>query len=183
MGERVDAVDFSTLGLLLFVAAIVAMVTRRLKLPYSAGLVAAGIALALLPLGLDLRLQRLVEAESLLNDGVAAVGFALLVAVAAGEAPGLTSTASKLATTAFGGIAVGAAVTAPLLLLAGRTTDRLVELTLTALAAFGAFLFAEHFHMSGVLAALTAGMIVGNIGWMGSISDSGRPAVLGFWEF
>src|SRR5438128_6900564 len=56
MGERVDAVDFSTLGLLLFVAAIVAMVTRRLKLPYSAGLVAAGIALALLPLGLDLRL-------------------------------------------------------------------------------------------------------------------------------
>ena len=269
-----DAVDFSTLGLLLFVAAIVAMVTRRLKLPYSAGLVAAGIALALLPLGLDLRLtpqlifsvflpplifeaaiqipwapfrrelpllfalvtvgvalaaglvtagmhyligwswlgaaffgvlmaatdpvsvialfkdvkvdhrlQLLVEAESLLNDGVAAVGFALLVAVAAGEAPGLTSTASKLATTAFGGIAVGAAVTAPLLLLAGRTTDRLVELTLTALAAFGAFLFAEHFHMSGVLAALTAGMIVGNIGWMGSISDSGRPAVLGFWEF
>jgi CPA1 family monovalent cation:H+ antiporter len=37
--------------------------------------------------------------------------------------------------------------------------------------------------VSGVLAALTAGLLVGNVGWMGSISDSGRPAVLSFWEY
>jgi CPA1 family monovalent cation:H+ antiporter len=37
--------------------------------------------------------------------------------------------------------------------------------------------------MSGVLAALSAGLLVGNVGWMGSISDSGRPAVLSFWEY
>src|SRR3569623_472837 len=43
--------DFQTLGLLLFVATLVAMVTRRLRLPYSAGLVAAGIGLALLAPG------------------------------------------------------------------------------------------------------------------------------------
>jgi Kef-type K+ transport system membrane component KefB len=36
--------------LLLLVAAVVAMLTRRLRLPYSVGLVAAGMALALLPL-------------------------------------------------------------------------------------------------------------------------------------
>jgi CPA1 family monovalent cation:H+ antiporter len=36
--------------LLLLVAAVVAMATRRLKLPYSVGLVAAGMALALLPM-------------------------------------------------------------------------------------------------------------------------------------
>src|SRR3954463_6635886 len=46
------AIDFPMLGLILFVACLVAMVTRRLKLPYSAGLVAAGLMLALLPLGL-----------------------------------------------------------------------------------------------------------------------------------
>jgi len=34
-----------------------------------------------------------------------------------------------------------------------------------------------------VLAALTAGLLVGNVGWMGSISDSGRPAVLSFWDY
>jgi CPA1 family monovalent cation:H+ antiporter len=266
--------DFFTLGLLLFVASLVAMITRRLGLPYSAGLVAAGILLALLPFGFDLpltpelvftvflpplifeaaiqipwaplrrelplllllvtvgvllaaglvaagmhyligwswlgaaffgilmaatdpvavialfrevkvdhRLHLLVEAESLLNDGVAAVGFAILVGLAAGGELSAPAIGGQLATTVVGGIVSGAVVAGLLLLIAGRTSDRLVELTLTALAAFGSFLFAEHFHMSGVLAALTAGLVVGNIGWMGSISDSGRPAVLGFWEF
>src|SRR3954452_24102721 len=50
------AIDFPMLGLILFVACLVAMVTRRLKLPYSAGLVAAGLMLALLPLGFQVAL-------------------------------------------------------------------------------------------------------------------------------
>jgi CPA1 family monovalent cation:H+ antiporter len=82
-----------------------------------------------------------------------------------------------------GGLLAGAVVALPLLLIAGRTSDHLVEITLTTLAAWGSFLLAEHFHVSGVLAALTAGLLVGNVGWMGSISDSGRPAVLAFWEY
>ena len=49
-------IDFPLLGLLLFVASLVAMITRRLKLPYSAGLVAAGLALALLPIGFQVAL-------------------------------------------------------------------------------------------------------------------------------
>ncbi|MEA3037198.1 MAG: monovalent cation:H+ antiporter, family [Sphingomonadales bacterium] len=267
-------IDFPLLGLILFVACLVAMITRRLKLPYSAGLVAAGLMLALLPLGFQVRLtpeliftmflpplifeaaiqipwaplrrelplllvlvtlgvalaalivaagmhwlvgwswlgaaffgilvaatdpvsvialfrdipvqprlHLLVEAESLLNDGVAAVGFVVLVAIAGGAPLTLPFVAGKLLVTAFGGIAAGAAVALPLLLIAGRTEDRLVEITLTTLAAFGAFLLAEHFHTSGVLAGVTAGLLVGNIGWMGSISDASRPNVLYFWDY
>src|SRR5277367_6663306 len=41
--------DFQTGALLLLVAAVVAMLTRRLRLPYSVGLVAAGIVLAIFP--------------------------------------------------------------------------------------------------------------------------------------
>src|ERR1022692_3378701 len=41
--------DFQTGALLLLIAAIVAMLTRRLRFPYSVGLVAAGILLAILP--------------------------------------------------------------------------------------------------------------------------------------
>src|SRR5664279_2091964 len=41
--------DFQTGALLLLIAAVVAMLTRRLRLPYSVGLVAAGIILAMLP--------------------------------------------------------------------------------------------------------------------------------------
>ena len=44
--------------ILLLVAALVAMLVRRLRVPYSVGLVAAGIALALLPLHLDVPLTR-----------------------------------------------------------------------------------------------------------------------------
>jgi len=129
------------------------------------------------------RLHLLVEAESLLNDGVAAVAFVVLAAVAGGGPVTAGFIAGKLAVTALGGVAAGAAVALPLLLIAGRTEDRLVEITLTTLAAFGAFLLAEHFHLSGVLAGLTAGLLIGNVGWMGSISDSSRPDILYFWEY
>src|SRR3954469_4954646 len=268
------AIDFPLLGLILFVACLVAMITRRLKLPYSAGLVAAGLLLALLPLGfrpaltpgmvftlflpplifeaaiqipwkplrrelplllvlatvgvllaaaivaagmhwligwswlgaaffgiliaatdpvsvialfktvrVEERLHLLVEAESLLNDGVAAVGFAVLLAIAAGGAATAPDVGLKLLVTIVGGIGGGVLVGGPLLLIAGRCRAHLVEITLTTLAAFGSFLLAEHFHTSGVLAALVAGLLVGNVGWMGSISDSGRPAILSFWEY
>ena len=266
--------DFATLGGLLFLASLVAMASRRFDLPYSVGLVAAGIALAALapgitpPLTPDLiyyvflpplvfeaaiqipwkpfrrelplllalvtigvvlaagvvaagmhwmvgwswigalmfgvliaatdpvaviaafrslkvepRLHLLVEAESLLNDGVAAVGFAILVGIAGGAGTGPATVALSLVETVFGGIACGAIVALPLVLIAGRAADPLVEITLTMLIAYGSFLLAQHFEASGVLATLTAGLIVGNYGFLGSISDDGRNGVLHHWEF
>lgn len=55
------------------------------------------------------------------------------------------------------GLVVGAALIA----LAARTDDRVVEITFTALAAYGSFFLAEHWHLSGVLAMLTAGLMAG----------------------
>ena len=45
-----------------------------------------------------------------------------------------------------------------ILLIAGRTDDPLVEITLTTIAAYGSFLIAEHFHASGIISALAAGL-------------------------
>ena len=42
---------------------------------------------------------------------------------------------------------------------------------------------AEHFHMSGVLASLAAGLLVGNAGLRRAISEGGRSHVLAFWEY
>jgi CPA1 family monovalent cation:H+ antiporter len=83
----------------------------------------------------------------------------------------------------FGGALVGAVASGLILLLAGRTNDHLVEITLTTLAAYGSFLVAEALHASGVLASLTAGLIIGNLGVKGQISEAGRPHVLAAWEF
>jgi CPA1 family monovalent cation:H+ antiporter len=69
------------------------------------------------------------------------------------------------------------------LLLAGRTQDYLVEFTFTTVAAYGSFLLAEHFHFSGVLASLTAGLLVGNLGPLGAISPRGREAITAYWEY
>jgi CPA1 family monovalent cation:H+ antiporter len=83
----------------------------------------------------------------------------------------------------LGGVAAGAGVAGAVLLLAGRTDDHLVEITLTTIAAYGSFLLADHWHMSGVLASLAAGLVVGNLGWMGSISEASRGHVVSFWEY
>ncbi len=131
------------------------------------------------------RLHLLVEAESLLNDGVAAVGFAVLTGIAVGEAGGLSlgGIGWELLYTSVGGIGIGIAVAVPLILIAGGTDDRLVEVAITTLIAFGAFLVAEHFGCSGVLATLAAGLVVGNWGFPGPISEDGRRGVLNHWEY
>jgi CPA1 family monovalent cation:H+ antiporter len=261
-------------GLLLLVASVVAMLTRRLHLPYSAGLVAAGMGLALLPfsptihltkellftallpplifeaafhlnwielrrnlpvilvlasLGVALsacitalgmrslahwdwlssvvfgiliaatdpvsviaifreagakgRLLLLVEAESLFNDGTAAVGFAVALTFATGQAPTPLESAAALAAVVVGGFMCGAVVAAAVLLLAGRTQDHLVEITFTTVGAYGSFLLAEHLHLSGVLATLTAGLVMANYRSLGEISARGREAVEAFWEY
>jgi len=129
------------------------------------------------------RLRLLVEAESLFNDGTAAVGFALALAFAQGMNVSGPSIPLALLTTSIGGIACGAAVAGTLLVIAGRTTNNLVELTLTTVVAYGSFLIADRLGLSGVLATVTAGLLVGNIGPLGSISAKGRESVNSFWEF
>jgi len=131
----------------------------------------------------DKRLRFLMEAESLINDGAAAVLFALVAAWVAGSATSPAGIAMTLVSTVGGGVALGLAVAGGLLLIAGRSDDHLVETTLTVLAAYGSFMLAEDLHVSGVLATLSAGMLIGNRGQRRALSESGGRAIIRFWEF
>ena len=133
--------------------------------------------------GVHGRLRLLVEAESLFNDAAAAVAFSIALAFAMGGSITISGTVQTLVITIAGGILCGALVAGSVLLLAGQTDDHLIEITLTTVAAYGSFLLAEHFHLSGVLASLVAGLLTGNIGSLGSFTDKGREGVLSFWEF
>jgi len=96
--------------------------------------------------GVKGRLRLLVESESLLNDGVAAVLFTLVLAWAqttGGEATTLSQIAQTLVGTAGGGILVGLVSGGAAIAVAGRTSDHLVETALTTVAAYGSFLAAE----------------------------------------
>ena len=128
------------------------------------------------------RVSMVVESESLLNDGVAAVGFVLLSAIAAGASPDAGSIIPAFLWTLGGGVAVGVAVSIAILLMVGRTNDPLVEITLTVLAAYGSFLLAEHFHASGIISALTAGLLVGSAD-KPVLSKAGQDRVHWVWAF
>jgi CPA1 family monovalent cation:H+ antiporter len=133
--------------------------------------------------GVHGRLRLLVEAESLFNDSAVAVAFTIALAFAVGGNFTVLGILQTLVVTIAGGILCGALVAGGVLLLAGRTNDHLIEITLTTIAAYGSFLLAEHFHLSGVLASLVAGLLTGNIGSLGSFTDKGRESVVSFWEF
>jgi CPA1 family monovalent cation:H+ antiporter len=129
------------------------------------------------------RLSLLVETESLLNDGVAAVGFAVTVAIAGGTSVVPIAVGGLLLWKVLGGVIIGGGIAGSLLMLSGRTDDHLVEITLTTIAAYGAFLIGERLETSGVLAALTAGIIVANMGGRGYISQVGRSHIMSIWEY
>jgi CPA1 family monovalent cation:H+ antiporter len=129
------------------------------------------------------RLLVLVEAESLFNDGTAAVAFGVVVAMASGVQLTSVGIAIMLLKTIGGGVLCGAAVALGALLLTGRTEDHLVEITFTTVAAYGSFLLADHLGLSGVLATITAGLVMGNFTSFGTISDRGKEAVQAFWEY
>ena len=133
--------------------------------------------------GVHGRLRLLVEAESLLNDGTAAAGFGIVVALAAGSALTAYGITKALIVTVGGGVLFGGVTAGVVFVLARGTSDHLVEIVFTTFAAYASFLLAEHFHCSGILASLTAGLIVGNVGPLGAISPKGREAIAAYWEF
>jgi CPA1 family monovalent cation:H+ antiporter len=197
----------ATLGVLLAVAVTVGGLYFLLGWPLPAALLLGVLISATDPVsviatfkeaGVKGRLRLLVEAESLLNDGTVAVLFGVALAATVGmTAHGATDTATNLSAwsvtqsfviTVAGGILCGYLVGLVALLLAGHTDDHLIEITFTSVAAYGSFLVAEHFHLSGVLATMTAGILIGNTGSLGAISegaltDYGREAVESFWEY
>ncbi|PPD06211.1 MAG: sodium:proton exchanger, partial [Methylocystis sp.] len=136
------------------------------------------------------RMRLLVESESLLNDGAAAVLFVMALAYArsGGADQTAVATALTLGKIVLGGVVVGALFGGAAILVSLRTSEHLIEAALTTIAAFGSFLVAEYFHVSGVLATVTAGLVMGNLGLLseqegGYISLKGREFVLSFWDF
>ena len=90
--------------------------------------------------------------------------------------------------TVGGGIVAGVLCAGAALAIAGYTKDHLVESTITAVTAYGSFELAEHFHCSGVLACITAGLLMGNFGVLADDDRSrltlqGREFALQLWEF
>ena len=133
-------------------------------------------------LGVPQKLSLTVEGESLFNDGTAIVVFQIaLAAVMTGTFDPLTGIYDFFRVS-LGGIAVGLVLGWLTAQLVARLHDRLIVTSLTAIVAFGAYVGAEQLHVSGVLAVVVAGLLVGNVG-MAGVQPSTKMMILNLWDF
>jgi len=112
-------------------------------------------------LGLPRRLVALIEGESLVNDGTALVAYRYAVAAVVGGSFSLASAAGQFVLSVLGGIAVGLAVGFVIRQVRLRIDNPPVEITISILSGYFAYLPAQAAGVSGVLAAVTAGVYLG----------------------
>jgi len=134
-------------------------------------------------LAVDERLSVLVEAESLLNDGTAVVLFQILLASAVGGGVSLASGIGQFLLSMIGGALVGLALGYLVSKLTKRIDDAQIEITFTTILAYGTFLLARHLHLSGVIATVAAGLVVGNVAVKTGMSLRTLTALRSFWEY
>lgn len=135
-------------------------------------------------LGAPKRLSILVEGESLLNDGTAFTLFqVLLVAVVAPAEFSVGHGIVQFVTTVLGALVIGGIIGYAGSLLLRAVDSFQVEITATVLAAYGAYLIADHFEFSGVIATVIVGLFFGNYGSTTSVSPGTVRALSSTWEF
>lgn len=129
------------------------------------------------------RLSTIVEGESLFNNGVALVLFNLILLFhTTGTFSPLVATQQFLVVVA-GGIFVG------LLLgylgsgLLTRLDDHLSSILLTLVLALGAYQVGHFMGVSGVIAVVVAGLMVGNVGLSRQVSASSQVTLYSFWDY
>jgi CPA1 family monovalent cation:H+ antiporter len=129
------------------------------------------------------RLVTLVDAESLFNDGTAALVFVAAVAALGSQPPTAVENVARFIVGLFGSIAIGALSGFLISRTLKATSDHLIELTLTLLAAYGTYLFADLLHQSGIIATVAAGIVLGTYGRREGLSRRAQEAIDVVWEF
>lgn len=132
-------------------------------------------------LGAPERVRLLVEGESMINDGTALVLYRIAVGVATGSAFSFGGAALEFVGVSLGGLAVGLAVGLISDLVVRRQTDSALSIVLTVLTAYGAYIGAEELHVSGILAAVVAGVYAGYRSHRSLDADI-RLSAIAFWN-
>ncbi len=129
------------------------------------------------------RLITIVEGESLFNDGMALVLFSLILKVEMSGSITVADGVRELLVVILGGGLVGMVVGYLGVGLYVRSDDALSSILLTVAIALGAFQISQVVGVSGVVAVVIAGLVMGNTEQAHNVSASSRITVLNFWEY
>ena len=175
--EQIRAITLLAIGLVIFSTVAVAFVAHEfIGLPWAAGFVLGAIvsppdAVAAMAVTQRLRVPKIIvtilEGESLINDASALVILRLAIAALGASSFSVWEGGLQFVAISLGGIAIGLvgamlAIRLHHWLESSKLADSKLQITITLLTPYAVYLPAEHLHVSGVLAAVTAGLWVGN---------------------
>lgn len=166
------ALTLSTVGLVLATMCAVAWAAHALVpgLPWEAAFVLGAIVSPTDPLAAATIMRRLdaprrlvssIEGEGLFNDATALVAYRVAVTAVVAGSFSLADAGLEFVLGAAGGVAVGLAVGAIVAEIRKRTSDTQVNVTISLLTGYAAFVPADAIGASGVLATVTAGIYMG----------------------
>ncbi len=184
-------ISLLAVGLVIATAVTVAVVAHALieDLPWAAAFALGAIVAPTDPLAASAVARRLnvprrtltiLEGESLINDGTALVIYRVAV-VAVGGSFSLLDAGVQFVLGGLGGIAIGLAVGWVIAEIRMRIDDPPIEVTISLLSGYAAYVPAERAGCSGVLAAVTVGIYVG---WRAPEISNARQRIAGYgmWQ-
>lgn len=125
-------------------------------------------------------LEAILDGESLFNDGTGVAVFSAVLGTIVSGSPSLIDAGVRFLFVAGAGGAIGFAAGLLGVLLLRRVNEAELEIMITLVVAYGAYLAADVVHASGVVSVVAAGVVVARYG-----SETGRlkgTQLIGFWN-
>lgn len=179
----------ATIGVVLTVAVIGALARYGLGFDWGSAILLGAIVAATDPIavvnllrqvGAPAGLKAILEGESLFNDGTGVAVFAAVLGTIATGRASVVDGALRLLFVAGAGAALGVVVGAAGVLVLRLVKEAELEILITLVVAYGAYLAADVVHASGVVSVVAAGILVARYA-----SRTGRlrgTQLIGFWN-